>query len=1460
MLGFSQAQARREINLTPVPTQITQGDGEYTLPHGITVAGTNLTAEMTAEINKFVQSLNSATPLGAKVGSGDAAQIQVLLNTSSSLGTEGYKLTVTTSGVKVEAPSAAGLYYAFQTIKMLLPPNVMAGVKDASVTTYSLPEVAITDTPRFRHRGFELDSSRHFWDLKQVKRMLDLMSYYKMNRFHWHLTDDQGWRVQIDKYPKLTELGSISPNSFHQDFDTRYQYLINKPYGPYFYTKADLREIVAYAKERHIEIIPEIDMPGHMVAAIHAYPEFSCNPGASHDVWYRPGVSSDVLNVANPAVVQFCKDVISELCEIFPYEYFHIGGDETPSTNWESNPACQRMMQENGWTEVYKLQSWFTKQMADHLKTLNRRAVCWNEVVTAGGADGQMAKDADILVYDWLGNGTGKADELGLRAVWCHTSYYYLDYGCSSQPGEPRFMGGAVSLPTVYGATPFNGNPDNERYLGVQGNLWCEYISDPKNLEYNALPRLIAIAETGWSPGAKKNYADFQRRITADTTLWNYNNYTYGRHYLLGAADNKEYPTPGKYYRLVSRADNQGRAGRCIELVRNGSSLISSLGASEGRLWTAPVDETNADWQLWTFEKNPNGGDTYAMVCKAQPNGSVNPQTNSTSTDARWNYDNTTKHYSFKLGEGDYYGTISGNHYYSVRSILNDGYWLNCGVQGSNLTVNCWGNPADGNGGLWIFTPQTESTGTGNVMPDPTKWYNLITRAPGNRTGKCLELLYEGSDQLTANAGNGARANGLWSGTPANDNEILAPWQQWQFIKNPNGTDTYALVCKAKPNGSVNPECNSTGTDARWSYDDNTRNYNFVLGQHYGKDGDNYYYSIRSNLNAGYWLNMGNGAGLPVNCWYDPADGNGGIWTAVEISNAAPSVIYPEMTTPTTGSLLVISNATDLFPGQALADNLEKSEGLGYAPSGSYTTGWTVKSARKNSDNSVTVRLSNYATGRVIGAVGAETTPPGGGFASGGLGCPINMKEKTQPGIDVVIYRIDEKDPNLVAIKVGGRNIYPIDKNAQAMAGRITSGAMNNKIPGKIVGALWTIQNVNAWSIVMVDENNAYLGESGTYTDAKTSSAPNYAEICPQIPNYQLVKVENIDESSVKAIYRRVSNELTYKCEDTDGYPIRDIKAPIAIGQSVTLAAPELEFYTFERYADSSNANGKQISLNNNTDIRVVYRTEGRAGVSAATTEITNSTDLYPGKLLLIKNTHSSRGGFRYADASTDLVYGSGIDGGVSQYYIWKLEQGTGSSFKVLNIGNGKYVAPLVTSNQNPMVTDGENFLFSYIDRPSDQNWNGKKNWAIQGLSNNSYWNGVDANLMLVGWGEPHPHELYNFSTMPLFSLTIEEVDGDNGSTISTDTQWYRAGQSLIWLPRPIKGKVIESVTGNDGLNRISSHKTIKVTYKSEGAGVTEISTESPKIKGIYDLMGRKYEKLTLPGIYIINGKKVVVK
>ena len=696
--------ASPSVNLTPTPKEISVGEGSLVLPQAFTVKADGLSQEMAAEITKFASALKAST--GIEIGQGPEL---ITVGTDSSIAPEGYSLNVTADGIEIKASSAAGLYYAFQTIKKVLPANVAAGVMIDG--QYSLPVIQVNDEPRYPWRGMEIDCARHFFELDELKKMIDVMATYKMNRFHWHLTDDQGWRLEMAKYPKLTTSAAAPLNNYWCDFDNRHSYLLNEPYGPYFYTIEEMKELVSYAKERHIEVCPEIDMPGHMQAAIAAYPEFSTTPDGDHPVRFWPGVSTDVLDISNPAVVQFTKDIIDQLVEIFPYEYIHIGGDECPTSAWANSASCQQFKKEYGLKSDRAIQNWLTKELAEYAKEHDRKLICWNEVLTTDGADKKMVKDADILIYAWLGAGgannpSKQAADLGLRSVWCSTSHYYLDYPQWAGNSEPLSMGSTINLERVYNATPDYDNSASKRdlYYGVNCNLWTEYIAEPAHLEYNALPRMIAVAETGWTPNEKKNWQDFLTRFNADTEYLDLGGYTYGKHYVTEAGD-KVMPEAGKYYRLITRATNNGRNDRCIELVGEGSSLISSLGAKAGQLWSAPQaaeGDANYDNQYWQFEADPAGSGKYALVCRAAEAGSVNPTMEGSSVNGRWNYSTSEKHYGFVLGE--YYGELDGQYTYSIRSEQGASAYINCGVQGNNLTINTWAAPDDGNGGIWFFS------------------------------------------------------------------------------------------------------------------------------------------------------------------------------------------------------------------------------------------------------------------------------------------------------------------------------------------------------------------------------------------------------------------------------------------------------------------------------------------------------------------------------------------------------------------------------------------------------------------------------------------------------------------------------------------------------------------------------------------------------------------------------------
>lgn len=517
--------------LIPKPMEMAQVEGELTLPSKFTVSAPK---SMASEAANFIKSINATTGLEAKTAKKNAF-ITVAVN--DTVAPEGYTLDITPGGVVIGASTPAGAFYAFQTIKKLLPANVMAGVKGETGKAYTLPLGRINDRPRYDYRGFMLDVSRHYFDADELKKMLDIMAAYKLNRFHWHLTDDQGWRLPIDKYPLLTTKGAENKNILLTDFFQQKQWRPGDDvaYGPYAYTKDEVKDIVAYAKERHIEVVPEIDMPGHMVAAIHAYPEFSTDPAnknnvhpdLDHEIWNKGGVSRDVLDVSNPAVVQFAKDVIDALAEYFPYEYIHIGGDECPTLAWEKSDNCAQFMKEKNLPNARAIQSWFTKEIADYARDRHGRKIMgWNEIITEDGVDMDMIKDIDPVIFCWIG-GEEKAEQNGLKHVYTpFNGGYYINRSYRGIDRHGAGRDGAL-------ATTINVNPPaHDNCIGVQGTFWTEQVDRPSDLEYLALPRLIGIAEQGWSHQREKDLGEFVTRLQGDADYLILGGYNYGRHQL----------------------------------------------------------------------------------------------------------------------------------------------------------------------------------------------------------------------------------------------------------------------------------------------------------------------------------------------------------------------------------------------------------------------------------------------------------------------------------------------------------------------------------------------------------------------------------------------------------------------------------------------------------------------------------------------------------------------------------------------------------------------------------------------------------------------------------------------------------------------------------------------------------------------------------------------------------------
>ena len=598
LFSTSQAQAQQFVNLTPVPMQMHVDKGVYRLPAQFTIGGAQLPDSIKAEAQKFVtdfnQSATGATASYSKKAEGAALELVHNQTLYKTLGQEGYKLSVTANGIRLESATTSGFFYGLTSLKKMLPACIAAGVKDEKVVTYELPLVQITDKPRFPYRGFMLDVARHFFSVQEVKKMLDVMAIYKLNKFHFHLTEDQGWRWEVKKYPKLTKVGAVASNTYVTSMEHG-AYWTNQQYGPYFYTREDLKEIVAYAAGKHIEVIPEIDMPGHFSAAMAAYPEFSCNPDGVHRVETWGGVFTDVLNVANPKAVRFVKDILDELMSIFPSKNVHIGGDECPTTAWENNAECQAMYKKLNLTSYRQLQTHFIAEITDYLKSKGRKISVWNETVTEKGADLQLMKKTGATVYCWVParKGAEIANSLGLPSIYTVYGPYYINRAPRKDGWMKTLPGnGSDHLKATYEEQP----TDFSHSIGVQGTFWTEHVATPDVMEFLALPRLIAVGEAGWSPQSKKNFNSFVQRMRADSTMLNYGGYSYDRAYL---SENKTstmstptvdapaaLPKNGQVY--VVRNTVEGHAG----------AMLADAGQQQGLIHSNTGQNANNGWEV----------------------------------------------------------------------------------------------------------------------------------------------------------------------------------------------------------------------------------------------------------------------------------------------------------------------------------------------------------------------------------------------------------------------------------------------------------------------------------------------------------------------------------------------------------------------------------------------------------------------------------------------------------------------------------------------------------------------------------------------------------------------------------------------------------------------------------------------------------------------------------------------
>ena len=525
-------QAASPLSLIPLPASVQQGSGQFTFPAKVQLCVPSYTGDSVKAVAKrWAGNFTKSTGIKVSVGKKANAAIQLRLN--SGLAPEAYDLQVTRERIVIEAARPAGFFYALQTLNQLLPSRaVMAGVKATDVQAWTLPVVTIKDHPRFEWRGFMLDEGRHCYGKEEIKKLLDVMAAYKLNRFHWHLTEDQGWRIEIKKYPRLTEVGAWRNSKVLGWGEVKPD---GQRYGGY-YTQKDAREIVRYAQERFIEIVPEVDIPGHSQAAVAAYPEFlSCDPQNQHEVWLWQGVSPDVINVSHPQAVQFAKDVIDELTAIFPFRYIHLRGDECPTNKWEANEACRQQLASIGSKNFRDLQINFYRQLQDHIAqkpaSEQRQLIFWNEVLHGN----TRPLGTDITIMAWVGaDGAAKdAAQRGMKTILSPQIPYYINRRQSNLPTEPRSQGhGTETVEAVYNYVPMAGIPADlqQQYMGVQANFWTEWVEEASVVQYLMFPRLAAVAEAGWTPQQLRKYPDFLERLQAEAKYYELRGVDYGKH------------------------------------------------------------------------------------------------------------------------------------------------------------------------------------------------------------------------------------------------------------------------------------------------------------------------------------------------------------------------------------------------------------------------------------------------------------------------------------------------------------------------------------------------------------------------------------------------------------------------------------------------------------------------------------------------------------------------------------------------------------------------------------------------------------------------------------------------------------------------------------------------------------------------------------------------------------------
>lgn len=485
------------LNITPTPKSLVQKSGTFAItPKTVFVTGKTQRDELQKIAGYFQTKIQHATGYDLAIkNSGSSNCISLQIDRSLKVGDEGYQLSVTSKRVSVKAKTPQGLFYGMQSVMQLLPPQIESEQPVEGID-WVMPCVEISDEPAYGYRGMMLDVCRHFHDVEFVKKQLDIMAMFKMNRFHWHLTDDQLWTIEIKKYPRLAQVGSVRRNadgSIHRGF----------------YTQEQIKEVVAYAADRFITVIPEIELPGHALAALTAYPEYSCT-GGPFELRNKWSIEENVYCAGNDKTFEFLEDIINEVIPLFPGKYFHIGGDECPKKRWDECPKCQQRIKDENLKDSHELQSYFIHRIEKIILAHGKSMIGWDEILEGG-----LAPSATVM--SWRGEEGGiTAASMGHDVIMTPSKWLYVDAGQGAVEAEPIAIKFAVMLDKIYNYDPSSEKiPENLRHhvLGAQCNMWTEYAVTPEYTEYLLYPRMLALAELDWTPKAKKNYNSFARRL-----------------------------------------------------------------------------------------------------------------------------------------------------------------------------------------------------------------------------------------------------------------------------------------------------------------------------------------------------------------------------------------------------------------------------------------------------------------------------------------------------------------------------------------------------------------------------------------------------------------------------------------------------------------------------------------------------------------------------------------------------------------------------------------------------------------------------------------------------------------------------------------------------------------------------------------------------------------------------------